>query len=94
MASVFAKFAGLAGNTKDTFFYIALQFMSLAIYALIWQVVLKSMPLATAYANKAICVVWSYVFGVILFGEHITIGKAIGVALVVAGILLVVSDDE
>lgn len=65
----------------------------LAVYALVWQQVLKRLPLTTAFANKGVTIVWGILWGVLLFGEQISITMIIGAALVFIGILLVVTDD-
>ena len=62
--------------------------MILGVYALAWQQVIKRMPLTTAYANKAVTVVWGMVWGMILFGESITPQKVLGAAVIVAGVVL------
>ena len=66
----------------------------LVVYALMWQQVLKRLPLSVAYANKAITLLWGLIFGLLFFQEQITAGKIIGIILVCAGILLVVNDHE
>ncbi|MBR5088774.1 MAG: EamA family transporter [Ruminiclostridium sp.] len=65
--------------------------LSLAVYALLWQQVLKKVPLNTAYANKAVTVIWGMVWGTLVFGETITIGNIIGSVLILAGIVLMVT---
>ena len=60
----------------------------LGIYALGWQQVIKRIPLSAAYANKAVGVVWSCVWGLLVFHEQLTPGKLIGGALVVCGVVL------
>ena len=60
----------------------------LAIYAVVWQQILKKIPLVTAYANKAATVVWAGIWGIIIFHEHISLGKVISMILVAAGIIL------
>jgi len=66
----------------------------LVIYAVGWQQILKRMPLSIAFANKSIVVIWAFIWGVIFFGEKITIGMMIGSVLVIIGILFVVSENE
>jgi drug/metabolite transporter (DMT)-like permease len=68
--------------------------MVLAGYALFWQVILKHLPLNTAFSNKAIVVVWGMLWGAVFFSESITLPKIIGAALVMAGIWLVVQDER
>jgi len=66
----------------------------LVVYALMWQQILKRLPLSVAYANKAISLLWGLIFGMLFFHESITVGKIIGIALVCGGILLVVNNNE
>lgn len=70
------------------FFFYGLVIVILGVYALAWQQVIKRMPLTTAYANKAVTVVWGMVWGMILFGESITPQKVLGAAVIVAGVVL------
>ena len=74
--------------------FYGIELVILAIYALGWQQIIKRMDLTTAYANKAVTVIWGLVWGLIFFGEKVTAGKLIGAALVVAGVVLFsISDD-
>lgn len=67
----------------------------LAIYAVGWQQILKRLPLTVAFANKAIVVVWTILWGVIFFGEKVTASMVIGAALVIAGIVVFsIADGE
>ena len=65
----------------------------LGLYAIGWQQIIKRMPLTTAFANKAVTVVWGMVWGVIFFQETITPGKLIGAALVILGVVLYAGVD-
>lgn len=68
-------------------------FVVLVVYAIGWQQILKRLPLTVAFANKAVTLVWSMVFGALLFGEHIGIKQIIGCALAVCGVVLFVRSD-
>ena len=59
-----------------------------------WQQVIKHLPLTTAYANKAITVVWGILLGFLLFGESITLRQFIGAAVIIVGIVLFVRADN
>ena len=63
-------------------------------YALIWQQILKRMPLTVAFANKPITLVWGFVWGKLIFGERITWNMILGGVVIFVGIYLVVSSDE
>ena len=65
----------------------------LALYALCWQQIIKHLPLTMAYANKAVTVVWGILWGLLLFGEMITVGKIIGALLVITGIVIYAISD-
>lgn len=65
----------------------------LAFYAFGWQQMIKRMPLTTAYANKAVTVVWGLIWGLLFFGESITPGKILGALMVVGGIVLFAFSD-
>lgn len=89
LSGVLSKFAALQPflNIRFCFFYsgtIAL----LGIYALAWQQIIKHLPLTTAFANKAVTVVWGFVWGTLIFHESVTFGKLVGMVLVVAGVIL------
>lgn len=65
----------------------------LGIYAIGWQQIIKRMDLTTAFANKAVTVVWGIVWGTLFFREQITFGKILGAVLVIAGVVLFVQAD-
>lgn len=97
VTSVFAKLAGLqmgAGSWLRTLVFLGLEMLALVIYSVLWQQVLKRMPLSYAYSNKGICTLWTAIFGLVLFGESLTWGKALGILVVLIGVLLVVTDHE
>lgn len=67
----------------------------LGVYALAWQQIIKRIPLTTAFANKAVTVVWGLVWGLLIFHEAITPGKLAGAVLVMTGVILFsVADRE
>lgn len=66
----------------------------MAVYALLWQQVLKRIPLNIAYANRAVTLVWGMVWGAVVFKEQITVSNIIGAVVVLAGVLLMVTGGE
>lgn len=95
--SVFAKLAGLRmadAAWLPTLFFLGLEGLTLVVYSVLWQQVLKRMPLSFAYANKGVCTLWTAIFGLVFFGESLTWGKALGIVVVLIGVLLVVTDHE
>ena len=95
LGAIFSKLAGQHEVFSLQFFlFYGLVLLDLAIYAVMWQQILKKMPLVTAYANKAVTVIWGLIWGILVFGETITVRKIIGAAIIIAGIVLVVKADE
>ncbi len=78
---------------KFCFFY-SLIILLLGLYAVGWQQIIKRLPLTTAFANKAVTVIWGLVWGRFFFAEPITIGKIVGVILVVIGIVVFAKADD
>ena len=55
---------------------------------------MKKLPLVTAYANKAITVVWGLLWGMLVFKEKITVFNVVGALVIIFGIYMVVAADE
>lgn len=74
-------------------FYYGLAFAVLAVYAVVWQQLLKKIPLVTGYANKAVTVIWGLLWGRLFFEEAITVNGVTGAVLIMFGIYIVVKSD-
>lgn len=97
IVSVFAKLAGIQmaqAQLWPTLLFLGLEAFALLVYSVLWQQVLKRMELTFAYSNKGVCTLWTALFGLFFFGESLTLGKAVGILVVLAGVLLVVTDHE
>jgi drug/metabolite transporter (DMT)-like permease len=97
VAAIFMKAAGRPEVEQDItgiLLRLGLAILAMAAYAILWQLTLKRMPLNFAYSNKAVCIFWSVLFGVVLFGDALTWGKAIGFLVVLVGVIIVVTDHE
>lgn len=93
--SVFSKMASQQPFLSFPFVaYYGLMLAALMAYAFLWQQVLKLLPLTTAFANKAVVMVWGMLWGYFFLGEKITLAMILGAAIVFAGVVLVVSDDK
>lgn len=67
---------------------------SLGIYAILWQQVLKRMSLISAFLNRSIKVLWAMLWGLLLFHERLSWNMLLGVAIVLAGVIVMVYADE
>jgi drug/metabolite transporter (DMT)-like permease len=94
LAAVCSKKAALSPFLSFHFFaWYAGVLVILMIYALVWQQVLKHLPLFTAFLNKGITIVWGILWGALIFSEAISITMLLGAAIVFTGIMLVVSSN-
>lgn len=75
------------------FAYYALAIFLLFVYAIIWQMVLKHIPLNKAYSAKTMVVIYGFIFGASFFGEKIDIRLVLGAIIMLCGMFLVIHDD-
>ena len=95
-SSVFGKMATHGNEFMSTMFivYVLLDFVLLAVYALLWQQGLKRFDLNVAYANRSVVTIWSLVWSALIFKEGITVFNIVGTAIIITGMVLVNSDAE
>ena len=74
-------------------FWFGLVFVIMFGYAIIWQQILKRMPLTVAYANHPVTLIWGIIWGALIFGEKVTWNMIAGAAVIFAGIYLVTGED-
>ena len=102
--SVFAKSAANAYNAggllnPTLLLFIFLMLAVCVFYAFFWQIVIKNIDLNIGYANRAVYLIWSQIWAVMIFGEHLTPKNIVGLAVVMAGVIIVsltanYDDDE
>ena len=74
--------------------YYAIIIGLLGVYAIVWQQIIKRLPLTTAYANRAVTIVWGIIWGVLFFHENVTPLKVVGAVIVILGVVLFATADE
>ena len=80
--------------SKEFIFYYAVLNILSTIYAIVWQQLIKRIPLNTAYATKSMGILWGVFWGRLLFMEKVTPQMIVGSFIIFTGILLVVNADE
>ena len=55
---------------------------------------IKRFDLSVAYANRAMAIVWSAVWAIVLFHEVLALKQMIGIGFVVLGTVIVNSDQK
>ena len=93
LSSVVAKLAtGEEIFSFSFFLFYGLEIAILGVYAILWQQMIKRFDLSVAYANRAMAVLWSAVWAVVLFREELGIKQIIGIAFVVLGTVIINTD--
>lgn len=92
--SVFAKSAANAYNAGGVFniwlyVYIFLMLAVCVFYAFFWQKVIKNLDLNIGYANRSVYLIWSQIWAVMIFGEHLSPRNIAGLAIVMIGVIVV-----
>ena len=95
LGGIFSKLASKQSFLSLEFIlcYGALLFI-MFVYAIGWQQIIKRLPLTTAYANRAVTIVWGIIWGLLIFNEKLNVGKVIGAVIVIAGVLLYVTESD
>lgn len=96
------SFCGICSKTASGKKFLSLEFclfyglalFILGVYAILWQQIIKRIPLNIAYMNKAVTLVWGMIWGAVVFKEQITLANIIGAVIVLAGVLLMVTGGE
>lgn len=93
-SGVFSKFASHHPMLSWGFilFYGA-DLLVCGIYAVLWQQFLKHIPLNTAYSNRMVTMIWSMLWGALIFHEPITLPMLIGTVVILFGLRMVVTSD-
>ena len=95
LSSVVAKFAtGKELFSFSFFLFYGLEVAILGVYAILWQQMIKRFDLSIAYANRAMALLWSAVWAVVLFHDNIGLKQLMGIALVIVGTVIVNSDQS
>ena len=64
-------------------------FALLFLYAFIWQQLIKGKPLFVVYANKAMTILWSQMFAVLVFKETLHLNNIIGMIVILIGVFII-----
>lgn len=94
-------FTGLLGKFSADKDFLSFEFVAfyageiavLGVYALLWQQMIKRFELSVAYANRAMALLWSAIWAVVIFHDRLTVQNIIGIILVIAGTIVVNMDE-
>ena len=94
--------SGLFSKSASKFQFFSIPFIVcyggmlfiLVVYAVMWQQVIKHLPLTLAFANKAITVVWGMILGALFFKETFSMKQIIGAGIIIIGVILYMMADK
>lgn len=66
----------------------------LGLFAIIWQQILRKVPLNVAYICRAVGIVFSMSWGVLFFHERISPLSMLGGVIVIAGVILILTGGK
>ncbi|MBR5395230.1 MAG: EamA family transporter [Bacteroidaceae bacterium] len=95
LTGVFTKFASM--QEFLSWQYILLlggAIFVIGIYAILWQQIIRRMPVSDAFMWKGTTIVWTMLLAYSIFGEPITIHNIIGSVIIIAGITLYAWSDK
>ena len=95
VGGVFSKYAASQPffSTNFCLAYAAL-LITLVIHAVGWQQIIKHLPLNLAYASKSVGLVYALIWGVIVFDETVSIGKIVGIIIIIGGVILFAASED
>ncbi len=95
ISSVLAKLAtGKEIFSLAFFLFYGMEVIILGVYAILWQQMIKKFDLSIAYANRAMALLWSAVWAVVLFRESLNGKQLTGIGFVVLGTVIVNGDTR
>ena len=75
-------------------FFFCLAVGIMALYAVAWQLLLERLPLTTAYLRKGLTYVLIFVWAAVFFHEQIQLKQIIGMAVIIVGMVVSMSDEH
>ena len=96
------SFSGVFQKLASRYPMISIQFLLfygcsigiLFVYAVLWQMILRKVPLTTAYSNRAVSMIWSMVWSVLLFQESTSWNQILGAIVICYGIYKVMASGD
>lgn len=88
-SSVFSKWASMADFLSPAYLLrLSGAVGVLGIFALLWQQIIKRMPVSDAYMFKGTSIIFVLLLSYVVFGEAITVTNLIGAVLIIGGMAL------
>lgn len=90
LSSVFMKIASETDNFIIKMIWFGMSIGVLGVFSLLWQKLLKKVDLIKAYIFKSTTIIWSVLYGIILFQEQITLNMILGMFITTVGVIITI----
>ena len=94
LSSILMKYAAMSDNDLTKVLLFGLSIVVLGVFSILWQILLKRVDLVKAYIFKSTTIIWTVIYGIILFNENININKVLGIIIVMIGTTIVILSDN
>lgn len=94
LSSVFMKLASLEPNLVYKIIFFGCSIVTLAIFSIAWQILLKKYDLSKVYCFKATTIIWGMLYGFLIFKEEINFYMIIGALITIIGVVIVLEDKK
>lgn len=86
---VFSKLTSMQNFLSiDYVIFFSMIIVALAVYAVLWQLILKKVPLSQAFLFKSTGIVFALIYAHFIFDERISATNVIGAFLIMCGIIV------
>lgn len=90
LSSIFMKYASGEQKIFMKLFLFAMSIVSLGVFSILWQRLLKNVNLVKAYLFKSTTIIWNAIYGIILFNEKITGNMVAGMVITTIGVMITI----
>ena len=94
ISSIITKYAAMTDDLWNKFLLYGASVVVLAIFSVFWQILLKRVDLVKAYIFKSTSIIWTVIYGVLIFNDALTVNVVIGTIIVMIGTVIAILGGE
>jgi len=94
ISSIITKYAAMTEDLWNKFLLYGASVVVLAIFSVFWQILLKRVDLVKAYIFKSTSIIWTVIYGVLIFNDVLTANVIIGTIIVMIGTVIAILGGE
>ena len=94
ISSAFIKYAAIVNENLYKIILFGFSIVTLILFSILYQKLLKNIDLVKSYIFKSTTIIWTVVYGYIIFNEKIKVNHIIGIIIIIIGIILSISEKN